>query len=110
MHSSPNTVQIKNSAVNPDDLNAILDLSLPKQGCVEFQRDQAGKEHSWHQHDTDETLIIIEGEILFYWDEGDAVCKPGDVIQLPKGVRHGSKAAFGDVKYLITFETVELNS
>jgi hypothetical protein len=38
----------------------ILDL-LPEQGCVELQRDAAGKVHHFHTHAVDEILLIISG-------------------------------------------------
>ena len=48
---------------------AILEL-LPEQGCVELQRDAAGKVHHFHTHAVDEILVIISGRLNFMW-EGD---------------------------------------
>jgi quercetin dioxygenase-like cupin family protein len=74
-------------AVDP----AILEL-LPAQGCVELQRDAAGKVHAFHTHPVDEILIIISGRLKFVWDGGERVCGAGDKILLPAGTLHQSEA------------------
>ena len=70
---------------------AILEL-LPDQGCIELQRDAAGKVHSFHTHPVDEILVIISGRLNFTWDGGERVCSAGDTILLPAGTRHQSEA------------------
>jgi len=108
MISSPKkSVVVHSAAADLLNFKDLIERCMPKQGCIEFQNDQSGKEHSWHQHDTDETIIMLRGQLLFYWDGGEVICKSGDVIELPKGVRHGSKAIFGDVQYLISFAKVD---
>ena len=81
---------------------------LPQQGAIEVQNDVPGKEHTWHSHDVDETLAIVEGGVRFYWDGGERVCRPGDVIHLPAGMRHGSVALAEGAIYLIAFEAAKL--
>ena len=78
-----------------------------------IQHDEEGKEHAWHTHDTDETIIVIKGKLHFYWDNGNQVggkqvCQAGDVIELPKDTQHGSIALNGDAIYIIVFERVNL--
>ena len=102
-------VRIRSSLVNPKDLMSIINSCLPKQGAIEVQHDQEGKEHSWHTHDTDETIIVLDGMLRFYWENGEDTCQAGDVIELPKGARHGSIAINGDAKYIITFERINLS-
>lgn len=80
---------------------------LPKQGCVELQRDQPSKEHPWHRHENNETLIILEGSMKFYYKGNYKICFPGDVIFLPKNILHGSTALEQGCNYLIAFETLE---
>src|SRR5262249_31359772 len=63
---------------------AIMAL-LPTQGCIELQRDAAGKVHAFHTHPVDEILIIISGKLNFVWDGGERICNPGDTILLPAG-------------------------
>jgi len=36
---------------------------LPAQGCVELQRDAAGKVHPFHTHPVDEILVIVSGRL-----------------------------------------------
>jgi mannose-6-phosphate isomerase-like protein (cupin superfamily) len=70
---------------------AIMAL-LPAQGCIELQRDAAGKVHAFHTHPVDEILVVISGRLNFSWDGGERVCHPGDTILLPAGTLHQSEA------------------
>ncbi len=70
---------------------AILEL-LPAQGCIELQRDAAGKIHSFHTHPVDEILVVISGRLNFMWEGGERVCSAGDTILLPAGTLHQSEA------------------
>ena len=70
---------------------AILEL-LPQQGCVELQRDVAGKVHHFHTHAVDEILVIISGRLNFMSEGGERVCGAGDTILLPAGTLHQSEA------------------
>jgi quercetin dioxygenase-like cupin family protein len=79
---------------------AILDL-LPAQGCVELQRDAAGKVHHFHTHPVDEILLIIEGALKFSWQDGERIVRPGDTILLPAGTPHQSEALQGGAIYAI---------
>jgi quercetin dioxygenase-like cupin family protein len=99
---------IHQSKVDPANIDAIILKSLPDQGCVEVQRDVAGKEHAWHQHEVDETIIVLGGALRFYWEEGERVCFPGDVINLPARSPHGSQALDNGATYLIAFHNVQL--
>lgn len=74
-------------AIDPD----IMAL-LPAQGCIELQRDAAGKVHHFHTHPVDEILVVISGRLNFVWDGGERVCGPGDTIFLPAGTLHQSEA------------------
>ena len=78
----------------------ILDL-LPEQGCVELQRDAAGKVHHFHTHAVDEILLIISGRLNFMWDGGERICGAGDTILLPAGTLHQSEALAGGAIYAI---------
>jgi mannose-6-phosphate isomerase-like protein (cupin superfamily) len=102
------SVTVHSAAADLSDFKAFVEKCMPRQGCVEIQNDQPGKEHPWHHHDTDETIVVLNGQLLFYWEHGEVICKPGDVIELPKGIKHGSKASFGNVQYLISFANMEL--
>jgi mannose-6-phosphate isomerase-like protein (cupin superfamily) len=79
---------------------AILAL-LPAQGCIELQRDAAGKVHHFHTHPVDEILVIISGELNFKWEDGERICRAGDTIFLPAGTLHQSEALDGGAVYAI---------
>ena len=101
-------VRIFSMETDVSDLRPLIEQLLPDQGCIEVQRDVPGKEHRWHRHDTDETLVIIEGSVRFYWEGGERVCTQGSVISLPSGVRHGSVALDEGATYLIAFQNAKL--
>ena len=100
--------RIFSTHIETADWNPLISRMLPDQGCIEVQRDVAGKEHAWHRHTTDETLVILEGKVRFYWDAGEKICGPGTVISLPAGTMHGSVALEGGATYLIAFHQVDL--
>lgn len=90
------------------ELGPLIEKLLPDQGAIEVQRDVPGKEHAWHTHETDETLVIIDGSVRFYWDQGEKVCGKGTVISLPAGTPHGSIALDDGATYLIAFHAARL--
>ena len=100
--------RIFSTTIDTSDLRPLIERLLPDQGCIEVQRDVAGKEHAWHRHATDETLVILDGRVRFYWDQGETVCGPGTVISLPAGTLHGSVALEGGATYLIAFHNADL--
>ncbi|MCP4727519.1 MAG: cupin domain-containing protein [bacterium] len=43
----------------------------------------------WHKHDdTDETFIVIEGEMQIDFRDGVVVLKTGEMFVVPKGIEH----------------------
>lgn len=43
----------------------------------------------WHEHtDTDETFLVIEGELRIDFRNGDVRIGPGEMFVVPKGVEH----------------------
>jgi len=90
------------------NIAGLIMKALPDQGCVEIQRDVSGKEHVWHEHAVDETIVVLDGSLRFYWDEGERVCFAGDVISLPAGSLHGSQALDEGATYLIAFHTMSV--
>ncbi|MAM75779.1 cupin domain-containing protein [uncultured Tistrella sp.] len=105
-------VEILTRHLTPPALPDLIRTLMPEQGAVEVQRDRPGKEHAWHAHPVDETLVILEGSLRFYWADvsgnTETLCRRGDVIRLPAGIRHGSVALEGGVVYLIAPRIVEL--
>lgn len=98
-----NDVRIHSATVDTSDWSNVIKKLLPDQGAIEVQHDVPGKEHAWHTHATNETLVILNGSVRFYWDQGERICKPGDVISLPAGTEHGSVALDRGAIYLIAF-------
>jgi mannose-6-phosphate isomerase-like protein (cupin superfamily) len=55
----------------------------------------------WHDHkDTDETFIVLEGELRLDFRDGAVVLKTGEMFVVPKGVEHKPSAA-REVKMLL---------
>lgn len=43
----------------------------------------------WHDHkSTDETFIVIKGEMIMKLENGDILVKEGEMIVIPKGTKH----------------------
>lgn len=84
---------------------AIMEL-LPETGSVEVQRDTPFREHKPHTHPTDETLLIVSGEITFYSEGKEFHCTSGSRLLLPAETVHSSKAGEQGCLYIIAFEFV----
>jgi mannose-6-phosphate isomerase-like protein (cupin superfamily) len=55
----------------------------------------------WHDHkDTDETFIILEGELRIDFRDGAVTLKAGEMFVVPKGVEH-KPFAENEVKLLL---------
>lgn len=55
----------------------------------------------WHTHaDTDETFIVLDGELRIDLRDGAIVLRAGEMAVVPKGVEHKPFAA-GEVKLLL---------
>ena len=63
-------------------------------------------EFQWHRHaDTDETFIVLEGELRIDfragpWGDGSIVLRAGQMAVMPKGVEH-KPSANAEVKLLL---------
>jgi quercetin dioxygenase-like cupin family protein len=101
-------LRIFSMTVDTTDIWPLVRRLLPDQGAIEVQRDVPGKEHPWHTHETDETLVILEGAVRFFWDGGTKVCGKGTVISLPAGTLHGSAAMEDGATYLIAFHNANV--
>jgi len=84
-----------------NNLDKLMTKMLPEQGAIEIQKDAPHKCHDWHHHDTDETLIILQGSMTFTIPDGDFLCEAGAVILLPKFTRHKSYAHEDGAVYII---------
>src|SRR6185503_12567214 len=51
-------------------------------------------EFVWHQHDnTDETFIVLKGELEIAFRDGRVLLQQGEMYVVPKGVEHITRAA-----------------
>jgi len=64
-------------------------------------RDEAGADYRPHSHDHDESLWVIEGEIVFGAGGEDYRLGPGDRLMLPGGTVHTARAGPSGARYLI---------
>jgi mannose-6-phosphate isomerase-like protein (cupin superfamily) len=48
----------------------------------------------WHSHaDTDETFLVIDGELVIDFRDGSVTIAPGQMFVVPKGLEHKPRAA-----------------
>ena len=48
----------------------------------------------WHSHeDTDETFIVVEGELTIDFRDGRVVLRPGEMFVVPRGKEHNPFAS-----------------
>ena len=64
-------------------------------------RDDPGADYSAHSHDHDESLWVIDGEIVFGADNQYFPLGPGDRLMLPTGTVHPARAGAEGARYLI---------
>lgn len=58
-------------------------------------------EFVWHSHaDTDETFIVLEGDLTIEMRDGSVRLGPGEMFVVPKGKEHKPVAA-GEVKMML---------
>jgi mannose-6-phosphate isomerase-like protein (cupin superfamily) len=58
-------------------------------------------EFIWHDHkDTDETVVVIEGELHIDFRDGTVTLRSGEMFVVPKGVEHKPYSE-GEVKILL---------
>lgn len=54
-------------------------------------RDPPGQEWNDFVHDTDEYVVVAEGELVISVGDETATCGPGDLVWIPKHVPHSLK-------------------
>ena len=61
---------------------------------VQFKVVRVRGDFVWHAHeDTDETFLILEGELTIDFRDGEVVLRAGDLFVVPKGKEHRPRAA-----------------
>lgn len=60
----------------------------------EFKLVKLQGEFVWHSHaDTDEVFIVLDGEMILHFRDGDVRLRAGEMFVVPKGVEHKPSAA-----------------
>ena len=58
----------------------------------------------WHHHpDSDESFLVVEGDLIIEFEGGEVVLGPGQLLTVPAGVRHRTRPA-GERSVNLTFE------
>ena len=61
---------------------------------IQFKLVRAEGDFVWHSHeDTDETFLVIEGELTIEFRDGHVRLGPGELFVVPKGKEHKPYAA-----------------
>lgn len=48
----------------------------------------------WHVHpDTDETFIVLEGELILHFAAGETLLRAGQMLTVPRGLPHRTRPA-----------------
>lgn len=86
------------------NLEQAVQQLLPEVGSVRVRRDSAGFAFPTHEHDTDEILLVVDGEIRFEAGGEASTCTSGDRLILPRGARHSSIAGESGCIYVIALK------
>jgi quercetin dioxygenase-like cupin family protein len=79
-----------------------LKAQLESEGFSVWQwSDAPGADYTPHQHDHDESLWVVAGEITFGALGQQLVLRAGDRLMLPAGTVHTARAGVGGATYLI---------
>jgi mannose-6-phosphate isomerase-like protein (cupin superfamily) len=63
--------------------------------------------YRWHFHpNSDETFLVIEGRLSVEFESGSLVLDPGQLLTIPRGVRHRTRPV-GARSVNLTFELAE---
>ena len=58
-------------------------------------------EFVWHNHeDTDELFLVVDGELIIQFRDGEVTLRPGQLFIVPKGVEH-RPVADGEVQAVL---------
>jgi mannose-6-phosphate isomerase-like protein (cupin superfamily) len=67
---------------------------VAKMNDYEFKLARALGEFVWHQHEeTDETFIILDGELTIDFRDGEVHLAAGEMLVIPRGVEHRPRAS-----------------
>lgn len=59
-------------------------------------RDPPGREWNDFTHQSDEYVLVTEGQLRIDVDSETMICTPGDLVRIPRQVRHSLKTILAD--------------
>jgi mannose-6-phosphate isomerase-like protein (cupin superfamily) len=76
-----------------EKFNLFMDHWSPKaiaqMNDYQFKIAKIQGEFIWHSHpETDETFIVIAGEMQIHFRDGELILSPGEMLVVPKGIDH----------------------
>jgi mannose-6-phosphate isomerase-like protein (cupin superfamily) len=67
---------------------------IARMNDYEFKLARLDGEFVWHSHpETDETFLVIEGELVIELRDGDVRLTAGELFVVPRGVEHKPRAS-----------------
>lgn len=76
----------------------------------QFKLSKVEGEFIWHNHpETDETFLVVEGQLRIDFRDGSVLLGPGEMFVVPKGVEH-KPVAEKEVKLMIVEPRGVLNT
>jgi mannose-6-phosphate isomerase-like protein (cupin superfamily) len=67
---------------------------IAKMNDYQFKLARVKGDFVWHSHaDTDETFLVIDGEMTIEFRDGSVTLRPGDMFVVPRGKEHKPFAA-----------------
>ncbi len=101
-----NTLKPTYSAINFADKFALFhdqwaQKVIAEMNDYQFKLARLEGEFIWHRHaDTDETFIVLEGELVIYFRDGEVTVGAGEMYVVKKGIEHKPHAP-KEVKLLL---------
>jgi len=101
-----NTPKPTYSAINFADKFALFhdqwaQKVIAEMNDYQFKLARLEGEFIWHRHaDTDETFIVLEGELVIYFRDGEVTVGAGELYVVKKGIEHKPHAP-KEVKLLL---------
>jgi len=97
MEEKPDRAVARPEPIDPARLSAAV--TAPYHNCLlatvndhEIRMSVMTSGYGWHIHpDSDETFLAVEGGLVIGFDDGEVVLSPGQMVTVPRGVRHRTR-------------------
>ena len=93
MERKPKTIDIETKEKEYFEGGGFHRTAISKKGegvdlTVHFSNIKPGQSHSWHSHEQDEVMYIIQGAGKYILEKGEIHYKAGDFVFVPRGTFH----------------------